>query len=756
MKRETNVFFDRLAEQFERRPWWPALAILLLSLPAAWGLGSLEFDGSPQNVFATDSADYRFFREVLREFGSDDGDCLLLVSAENLFSPEPLEGLRELVRRAETVEGVEDVWSIVPLLPAEGSSRQVLERAAKRLRAHPLGGHLIAASAETTLVVVRLESARDVLEEFEPPVRQLDKVSREVAGRYGLTVSTTGIPPLRVEIFRAVQGEAATFMAAGAVLALLTSLVVFRRMHLVIISTVGPLLGAFWTLGGMGLVGQPLNVINVVLPTLVVAVGLTNAIHLVIHIRREIAEGSTASQAAADALRRLGAACLLAAGTTAVGFGSLVASQAGIIRQFAMVCAGGVMLSFLAVLLSVPLLSMWLLRGQAPERLRRPYRLPLALDLLTRRLLGHAPSVVVTGVLLTGGLALSAFALRPDSQLSETIPRDRPSYRTLERCNEQFGGAVQLMVVVQWPEDLAFASPEVLQALQGVERVLERHEVTRYPLSILNVLRTIPGPDGDFLWKARLAGGLPDKLTGRFVRVDTRRAIVVARMPDLGCAAYQRVFEELEGELAQVERVPGLRATLTGTPVLASRNINQMIVDLARSLSLAVVVIFLIITLAFRSWRLGLISVIPNMFPLAATSALLVVTGRPLQLSSVLVFTICLGIAVDDTIHYLNRFVQERRQCADLSLALRRCSAAVGTALVTSTLVLLAAFGSLLASEIPTTRVFAELACVAIAAALVGDLVFLPALLRCFAANRPSGSSAPAAGPQPAPQVPAS
>jgi predicted RND superfamily exporter protein len=121
------------------------------------------------------------------------------------------------------------------------------------------------------------------------------------------------------------------------------------------------------------------------------------------------------------------------------------------------------------------------------------------------------------------------------------------------------------------------------------------------------------------------------------------------------------------------------------------------------------------------------------MVPLATTSALLVLTGRPLQLSSVLVFTICLGIAVDDTIHYLNRFQQERRQRADLTLALRRCSSAVGTALVTSTLVLLAGFAALLVSEIPTTRSFAQLACTAMTAALLGDLILLPCLLKCFA-----------------------
>ena len=739
------MVFRGLANLCERRPWVPALMIVLISLPAAWGLQFLQFDGSPQNIFASDGADYAFFRDVLNDFGSDDNDCLLLVSSDQLFTPSAIAGLRELVERAEQVEGVSSVWSILPLLPDGGSSGEALQRAERRLRNHPLAaGQLLAESAPTTLVIVRLEASRNVLERFEPPVRRLEQLAGEVAARHPLTIQATGIPPLRVEIFRAVQDEAVKFTVAGALLALLTSLVVFRRLSLVIISSVGPLLGAFWTLGGMGLVGQPLNVINVVLPTLVVAVGLTNAIHLVIHIRRQIAQGDAARRAAADAIRQLGGACALAAGTTAIGFGSLVASQAGIIRQFAVVCAAGVMLAFLAVMLSVPVLSAILLRGKVHMRLRRPYRLPLILDQMTGRLLGRARTVVAASVILSLVLASSVFYLEPDSQLSETIPRDRPSYRTLQRCNEEFGGAVQLMVVVEWPENESFASPAVLDSLMSVEQVLQRHEVPRYPLSILNVLRTIPGPDGDLVWKARLVGGLPKELTQRFVRSDLRRAIVVARLADLGCAAYQRVFDQLDQDLAVVQRSHlGMRVTLTGTPVLASRNINKMILDLGRSLSLAIVVIFFIITVAFWSWRIGLISIVPNMFPLAATSALLILTGRPLQLSAVLVFTICLGIAVDDTIHYLNRFVQERRaRPDDITLVLRRCSSGVGTALVTSTLVLLAAFATLLTSEIPTTRVFAELACTAIFAALIGDLVFLPALLKCFAGPLPVNGDA--------------
>ncbi len=138
------------------------------------------------------------------------------------------------------------------------------------------------------------------------------------------------------------------------------------------------------------------------------------------------------------------------------------------------------------------------------------------------------------------------------------------------------------------------------------------------------------------------------------------------------------------------------------------------------------------LTLAYRSLTLGLISIIPNLFPLAATGAVRACLSTSLDIASACAFTICLGIAVDDTIHFLSRFQSERRRGLDPRDAVLATFHSVGTALVMTTVVMLAGFATVLTSRLPTHQLFAGMACATLAAALVGDLVILPALLVCF------------------------
>ena len=136
--------------------------------------------------------------------------------------------------------------------------------------------------------------------------------------------------------------------------------------------------------------------------------------------------------------------------------------------------------------------------------------------------------------------------------------------------------------------------------------------------------------------------------------------------------------------------------------------------------------------LVYRSWKIGLITIVPNMFPLVVTATYLLLIGQPLEIASVCSFTVCLGIAVDDSIHFLSRYQDERREGKSPVDAVRATFIGVGTALITTTVVLIAGFGTVLTSDLPGHRTFASMACWTIGAALVGDLIFLPALLLCF------------------------
>ena len=170
--------------------------------------------------------------------------------------------------------------------------------------------------------------------------------------------------------------------------------------------------------------------------------------------------------------------------------------------------------------------------------------------------------------------------------------------------------------------------------------------------------------------------------------------------------------------------------------MVAARNVHRIIGDLGKSLGLATIIIFVVMSVALRSIRLGLISAIPNAFPLAFAAALLVATGEPLRLASAMTFSICLGIAVDDTIHFLTRFRRELRASGDVEPSILRSMRTVGVAMLVTSAILLSGFSVMIISHMPSIHTFAQLASVAILAALFGDLVMLPALLACFVRSR--------------------
>ncbi len=194
----------------------------------------------------------------------------------------------------------------------------------------------------------------------------------------------------------------------------------------------------------------------------------------------------------------------------------------------------------------------------------------------------------------------------------------------------------------------------------------------------------------------------------------------------------------MQAELQQIKhRHPQFEFEMAGSAVWRWENLYQILIDLAASLGAASLIIFGVLAVVYRSIRLGLISVVPNMFPLVATGTFRVVSGQTLELVSVCAFTVCLGIAVDDTIHFLTRYREERARIDDENEAIRRAFTGVGTALILTTVVLVAGFSTVLFSDARDHRIFAMMGALTIATALFADLIFLPALLSRFALSRP-------------------
>jgi hydrophobe/amphiphile efflux-3 (HAE3) family protein len=731
----------------ERHPRVLAFALLSLSVVALIGSRRLRFNDVPEDLFRTDGEDYAILERVQRDFSTDDNDALIVVdSTEHLFNARALRGFRQLLDDVDGVEGVESVLSMAsvprfakgvlsvprPMLPKPDASAEVLDEAREAAIAHPLvGGVLLSSDGRTALVVVRLAGERLEAARMHDVLADVRVVCDRVSTQSGFRCLITGVPAVRASILTAMRRDGLVFTIGGALLSTMIGLLLFRRWSATIIASSGPLVGLLWTFGILGFAGLEIDPISTVLPTLVLVIGFADSVHLGLDMREQRLAGVSRRDAALDTLRRLALPCWLTSLTTAIGFGSLCVASIPSIRHLGFVTAIGSLTTFVAVLTVVPFLASTRLgENIVPKGQTQCVDKPLGrwgglLSIVVR----WPRTISVVGVAVTALLLWQATSLRVDTKLTESVPSHFEAYEGIVVCDRAFGGVLEAQILVEWDESEPMAIGSVLKAIEAARDVAARIELFGKPLSVIDILASGPGtaPPTE---RGALLMVLSKKLTGRFLRQDLGRALVRLRVPDVYATESRPSFDRISAGLAELEDThPGFSFRLTGTVVVVSGKVKDMIGDLLKSLGVAALVIFLVLAVAFRSIVVGLISLVPNVFPMAVTAAVIVAMGWPLVLGNVIVFSVCLGIAVDDTIHFIASYRRQLAKGMTPSDAIARSFVKVGRAFLATTIIFVAGFGCTLLSEMTVLRTFGSLACVAISSALIGDLVVLPALL---------------------------
>ena len=247
---------------------------------------------------------------------------------------------------------------------------------------------------------------------------------------------------------------------------------------------------------------------------------------------------------------------------------------------------------------------------------------------------------------------------------------------------------------------------------------------------------------------------LPPPLKRAFYIPEDQRASVTFRVQDIGIAKYSDVFQRIETGLASIVRShPEFTLKMEGSAIWRWRDLYRIVVDLGSSLGSETLIIIAILGVVFRSVRLGLIALVPNVFPLVVCATWMVLTNKPLEIATVCCFTICLGIAVDDTIHFLTRFEEELPRSKTRNEAIRNTFQAVGTSMIMTSFVLIVGFWTVTFSDLREQRIFASMGMLTMITAMIGDLVILPAILSCYAKPTPQelellkASASPAAPP---------
>ncbi len=745
---------------FARRPWIAFFTILFITtitvigyydphlIVPRPGIESTEQDKTKNQ----DEKDRRPSPSVspVRLFNSE---VVIVATSKDFFSSDGAQALRSAVEELEKLPQVNNVMWFdrapplnifglrEPALPDHRASAKRFEDAKEKALANPMiAGQMLSVDGQTALLLISLDWF--YIRSDADCTTRLTETAKQAAAKFpGAKIKfvVTGALPLRLRMNANTLEKDRNFqwIAYGVVLTM--AIILFRGPAAVLITAIAPALGIFWTLGCLRFFDIEENPFNtVVVPVLLSMVGFTDGVHMMTQIRKHRAEGMTGRDAAIQTLDEVGTACFLTSLTTAIGFGSLGFAHHQIVREFGWVCVMGVCLTFIAVVSVIPLLCMtWLGRtvhqGHSTGAIERNLaKIALVVDFVLRR----SRLFAALGIVCTLLFAVFTLALRPDERLLSAMPEQSEETEALRHMDKVFGGLETANVRVRWNSQVPDGSREIIAVSDEIEHMLKRESLLGSPLGVATLIDALPGA-GTAADKASMVDLLPPPLKRAFLNPEDRSLSVVFRLQDIGIAKYGSVFARITEELSEIEqRHAGFTATLDGNAVFRWRNLYRIVVDLTSSLGTAAFIIFGCLALAYRSLRLGLIAVVPNIFPLVITGAGMYFLSRPLEIISVLAFTVCLGIAVDDTIHFLTRYLEELQHTEDQEEAIRRAFVGVGSAMIMTTVVLICGFATVLWSDTREHHIFASMGSATIAAALLGDIIFLPAMLRVFDSQR--------------------
>lgn len=722
-----------------------------------WQATKLEFSSDIREIFRSASPDFINLENVNKQFPASHRDILIVVEGAKLFDTERLEQLRALHLELSLVENVGNVLSIfsartppdasgktTPIFPIEFDGSEDLKALEKDLQAHPLiGGRLLSKDGSLTLFIMSFTAEEGNIDELTSATKEIQALSTELLEGTDLSATLTGSSMMRVEIIGALIRDQRTFRLAGLGAALLLCWIFFRSFSYVVIAMAPAAVAIFGLKGGMAMAGQHINVLTNVIPTLVLVIAFASAMHLLFAVRRNIARGLSLEPAIAKAVNEIGPACVLTTATTTLALLSLTLVPHGFVQSFGLTAALGTAFAYIGIMTTVPPLCRLLLRNATAEDAQRSesdaiQRAIQAVSASSARLVrNNAVVVTVVGVLLTGGAGILYALNVPTYQYQDNLPQGNSALAAIETINEKLSGTNSLLLQIQWPKDYDVKTEETLDFIKTVHGVVAANPR-------INSVSSLHSVEDWFvkggLGRKELFAFLDDnsaQLAKRVISAEHSAALLTGSFTSLPAADLLSLIDQLNAELEPLKaKSPGVEMTVTGLVPVSARASTEMIGELNQSLMIAVAVIILLIGLALRSPIAGLQSILPNILPIAIAGAGLYLFGKGLQFNSVVAFTIGFGIAVDNTIHVLNRYRLERGKGNNVGDAIETTITRIGPVLIVSTAVLIAGVGGTILSELPLVRLYGEVITLLLATALIGAMILLPAIIRIMDGRR--------------------
>ncbi|MDR8392351.1 MMPL family transporter [Aliifodinibius sp. S!AR15-10] len=735
----------------------PILAIYgILVVAAIYPAINIRTDFNLENFFPKEDPTIKDYEYLEQEFGRDDNIIMVGFKHDSLLSPAVLTDLQAIVDSAETIPLVTEVRSLWSAENIQGDgARLEFEPYLRNSNLQAAGsdslktelttdsfveGFLINDQATVTAFYLEIVDDKNNFDTRQQIIQKLNEILDQHRDKYDFKLS--GIPYYRNQYVNYLNREITFYIILSSFLIIILLWVLYRSTLGVAFPMIIVWFTILFTLAIMQLTGGYFEVMSSTTAPILLCVGIADSIHMISKYDDARLAGLNKSQSITEMLQTLGSATFLTSITTAIGFGTLLTSNIVPMQRFGIYTAIGVMVAFIITITFLP--SILTMSGS--KKVFRDKSAPL-FDFFTRTLQKvsrlnqhHYKKVVVGTLLFTLALGSGILLLKVNGKVFDELGRDTQPIKDAQFFSDNLTPPYPMEFVIDTGTENGIMDPEFLQQVESFTDYLEQYAEVDRVISINTLLKEVhhamapeqysqqPLPQDEQLiaqYILLLEFNESDILP-RFADFSYQRIRVATNVYDVGSYRINQIQDSLQTYLKN--EFPANEVTLTGSTILSADLNGKIVNSLFKSILLAFGLISIIMAMLFKNVRMVLISLIPNILPLLMVAGFMGYTGIDIKASTAVIFTIAFGIAVDDSIHYLARVRVEMKRGRSLPEALEYTTVKTGKAIVVTSLILLAGFGSLLTSVFISTVYMGLLVGLTVFSALLCDLFLLPSL----------------------------
>lgn len=747
-----------------------AIAVITVLLATQWK--HMRFTYTEANLLPDDHEVNIEYNKFLSEFGEEGNLIILGVKDSLLFNAENFNAWNRLSEDIGKVPEVELTLSVgdlkklekrkdsagfhlVPFLKDSVVSEENIARYKyELLNKLPFYEGLIyspdKASVRTAVYlnkdIVNTAARKDFI--VENLIPRIERFENET----GLNVYTSGMPYIRTLNSQNIIDEIGMFIGAALLVTSLLFFFFFRSFRATLISMVTVIIGVMWAFGILGLLRYEITVLTALIPPLIIVIGIPNCIFLINKYQQEIKNHGNQAKSLQRVISKVGNATLMTNVTTASGFATFILTNSQLLKEFGIVASINIIAIFLLSLFIIPIMYSYMAvpKYKHLKHLNKQW-IGRFVKWMERMVKEHRIAIYASAVLLLCASIIGIFNIRISGSLIEDMPKNAGFYEDIKFYETEFEGIMPLEILVDTKRPKAVMKLATLKRIDQLQDYIKDVPEFSKPISIAELVKyskqafynnnpeyyQLPiSQERTLILSEAKSSASSANLLSAYVDSTGQYARITTFMKDTETERFDRIEEDLKIEINKIFPEDRYNVSVTGKALVFQKGTKYLVRNLIISLSLAVLLIALFMAWMFRSLRMILVSLIPNLLPLIITAGLMGFLGVPIKPSTILVFSIAFGISVDDTIHFLAKYRQELIASNwKIKKSVYAALKETGVSMFYTSIVLFFGFSVFTISSFGGTVALGALVSATLLFAMLSNLLLLPSMLLSLEKN---------------------